>query len=151
MKTTKAPITFPEAHPLANGISAVYLPDAKTKFTTSYRKEKTGLHAEYSALALDPESQTLRQVVTLRLYWPGSVCYAALWVNGKEVHTSGTGSAGGGGYCQASTAVHEAIVNAGFVLSESIDGQGTGKICDAVLAIAAAVGLPNARVHVAHP
>lgn len=149
-KTAKAPLIFPEAHPLANGISAVFLPDVKTKFTTSFRKEKAGLHAEYSALVVEPESQTLRQVVNLRLYWPGEVCYAALWVNGCEVNTSGTGSAGGGGYCKASAAAHEAIANAGFALSEPIDGRGTGKIRDAVLAIAAAVGFPEARVHVAH-
>lgn len=132
-------------------MKATYNPTAKTKFNPSHRKERTGLHQEYSALIPDDNPQReMRAVVTLRLYWPASVCYAALWVNGQDVHASGTGSAGGGGYCKASAAAGEAIRNAGFTLSQDIHGRGTDAIREAVLALAEAAGYPDARLHVAH-
>ena len=123
----------------------------KTKFTTSHRKEKGGFHAEYSALVQSPYHPTeLQAVVTLRLYWPASTCYACLWINAEPVHASGSGQAGCGGYCKASAAAGEAVRNAGFDLSEDIHGRGTSLIGEAVLALAAAVGHPEAKLHVAH-
>lgn len=158
MKTTLEKPTFQAAHPLANGISAVYDPNAKTRFTTSHRKEKNGFFAEYAALYADPEHAEMRQPVVLRLYWPSDVtCYACLWANGDRhqfggpaVDTSGSGKAGGGEYCKASAAAAAAISNAGFALSQDIDGRGTEKIKDAVLAIAHALGFSGARVHYSH-
>jgi len=150
MKTIDQTPTFPAPHPLANGISAIHLPNTKTKWTTSHRKEKNGFHAEYAALVLNPTCQELRQPVVLRLYWPSETCYACLWVNGEEVHTQGSGKAGGYGYCKASAAAQAAIDNAGFRLSCPIDGRGTEKIKDAVLAIAHALGFSGARVHYSH-
>lgn len=157
MKTITAP-KFQPAHPLANGIAAVHLLDAKTRFSISHRKEKNGFYAEYSALVpYGEDSQELKAVVSLRLYWPGTVCYACAWIssyipgsNREYISTHGSGQAGGGGYCKASAAAQAAIDNAGFALSEPIDGRGTDKIKDAVLAIAHALGFPEARVHVAH-
>ena len=123
----------------------------KTKFTTSHRKEKGGFHAEYSALVQSPYYPAeLQAVVTLRLYWPAPTCYACLWINAEPVHASGSGQAGGAGYCKASAAAGEAIRNAGFDLSEDIHGRGTSLIGEAVLALAAAVGHPEAKLHVAH-
>lgn len=123
----------------------------KTKFTTSHRKEKGGFHAEYSALVQSPyHPAELQAVVTLRLYWPASTCYACLWINAELVHASGSGQAGGAGYCKASAAAGEAIRNAGFDLSEYIHGRGTSLIGEAVLALAAAVGHPEAKLHAAH-
>jgi len=137
--------------------SATYDPKAKTKFSTSHRKENGGFHAEYAAIVPDNYEHNhskCRNPVTLRLYWPGTVCYACLWVGGKvegeEIYTSGSGNAGGGGYCKASTAAGEAIRNAGFKLERRIDGVGESAIEEAVLAIAAAVGYPDAMLHVSH-
>lgn len=132
-------------------MKATYDSTVKTKFNPSHRMERGGLHQEYSALVPDDNPQReMRAIVTLRIYWPASVCYAALWVNGDEVHTSGTGSAGGGGYCKASAAASEAIESAGFTLSKNIHGVGTSAIREAVLALAEAAGYPDARLHVAH-
>lgn len=149
--------TFPAAHPLANGISAIYDPKAKTSFSISHRKEKNGFYAEYSALVALHERQEMCAVVSLRLYWPSSTCYACVWINsylpGQEneyISTQGSGKAGGGGYCKASAAAAAAIDNAGFKLSQDIDGRGTEKIKDVVLAIAHALGFSGARVHYSH-
>ncbi len=143
--------TFGDPHPLANGISAIYHPHAKTKYTTWHRKENNGFAAEYSAL-FPTGHQEMDQPVVLRLYWTASTCYACLWVNGREkdIHTQGSGKAGGGGHCKASAAAAYAITNAGFSLSQDIDGRGTEKIKDAVLAIAHVLGYSQARVHYSH-
>lgn len=145
-----------------NELTATFEPAAKTKFLTSHLKEKAGLYHEYSALVpCDYYPDRMRTVVTLRLYWPSSTCYAALWVDFKEAvkapveggsiyDTQGTGSAGGGGYCKASAAADEAIRNAGFTLSSSIHGAGTRAIEEAVIAIARSAGWTDARLHVAH-
>jgi hypothetical protein len=133
--------------------TATFNPTAKTKFSTSHRKEKGGFHAEYAAIVPDDyehNTSKCKSPVTIRLYWPGSVCYACIWVNGEAIHTSGSGSAGGGGYCKASAAAGEAIRNAGFTLQSRIDGVGTNAIEQAVLAIAAAVGYPEAMLHTSH-
>lgn len=105
-----------------------------------------GFYAEYAALVPDPDSLEMRAPVVLRLYWPGSTCYACLWAG----DTSGSGRAGGGGYCKASAAADAAITNAGFDLSHSISGAGTNAIKEAVLAVAAALGYPEARLHYSH-
>lgn len=139
-----------KAHPHANGIEAVFDAKAKTKFTTSHRKERNGFFKEYTALCFDPDNADMRAVVTLRLYWPRETCYACIWVNGNGVHTSGSGKAGGGGYCKESAAAAYAIRNAGFRLNMDIDGRGTGRVRDAVLAIAHSLGFSEARIHVAH-
>ena len=89
-------------------------------------------------------------VVTLRLYWPASTCYACLWVNSDPVHTQGSGKAGGYGYCKASSAAGQAIRNAGFTLDREIDGVGIDAIREAMKAIAVELGHPEALLHEAH-
>ena len=134
-------------------MKATYDPTAKTKFTTSHRKERGGFHAEYAAIVPDDyehNKSRSRAVVTLRIYWPASTCYACLWVYSDPIHTSGSGSAGGGGYCKESAAAGEAIRNAGFTLEKRIDGVGTQAVEEAVLAIAAACGYPAAMLHRSH-
>ena len=131
-------------------MKATYTPTVKTSFKTAHRKEYK-LHQEYSALVPDLNYPgKARAVVTLRTYWPAQTAYACLWVHGSDIHTFGSGSAGGYGYCKESAAAAEAISNAGFELSGNISGVGTRAIEDAVLAIAAAIGRPDALLHVAH-
>lgn len=132
-------------------MKATFDPNHKQKFNASSRKEGALLR-EYSALVPVPHNRThMRAVVTLRLYWPNTVCHAALWVwFDNQEPASGTGTAGGGGYCKASASAGEAIRNAGFTLSSRIDGVGESAIREAVLALAKAAGYPRARLHVAH-
>jgi hypothetical protein len=77
----------------------------------------------------------LKTIVDCRLYFPGSVCYCALWIRDKQ-HSQGTGLANGCGYHKPSAAVEDAIINAGYKLDKSIDGAGDGALKDGLLAIA---------------
>ena len=137
-------------------MKATHDPNAKTKFTPSHRKEKSGsLAYEFAALIPQPfleDGNEMRAVVTLRTYntSTGRSNTACLWASNDEVHATGSGSAGGGGYHRSSAAAQSAINNAGFTLDENIAGGGYEPIRRAVLAIAHALGYPEARLHVAH-
>lgn len=132
-------------------MKATYDPTAKTSYTTSHRRESAGLHKEFSMLIpSEYRPGEAQAVATLRLYWPGTVCYACLWVNSEAVRTSGSGTAGGYGYCKASAAAGNAISNAGFTLDRSINGVGIDAIREAMKAIAAEIGHPEALLHEAH-
>jgi hypothetical protein len=131
-------------------MKATYNPTEKTKYTPSHRKENS-LHKEF-ALVIPSEYRPneTHAIATLRIYWPGTVAYACLWVNSEPVHTSGSGSAGGGGYCKMSAAAGEAITNAGFNLDKSIRGVGESAVCEAMHALAECLGHPEALLHIAH-
>jgi hypothetical protein len=132
-------------------MKTTYDPAAKTSWTRAHRRESTGLHKEFAMLIPSPHCPgEARSIATLRLYWPASTCYACLWVNSDPVHTQGSGKAGGGGYCKASSAAGQAIRNAGFTLDRDIDGAGIEAIRDAMKAIAAELGHPEALLHEAH-
>lgn len=132
-------------------MKAAFDPTAKTSYTSSHRRESTGLHKEFAMLIpSEYRPGEAKSIVTLRLYWPGTVCYACLWANSTPAHTQGSGKAGGGGYCKASSAAGQAIRNAGFTLDRSIDGVGVGAIREALKAIAAELGHPEAMLHEAH-
>lgn len=128
------------------------------KFTSSHRKERNGLYSEYAVLAVNPagpsddNGEYVRELVCLRIYWPGATnVYACLWVDHANFH-SGSGVAGGGGYCKQSGAAAEAIRNAGIDLDQNIHGAGTRAIEDACMAIAKEI-LPEGWLpvlHVAH-
>lgn len=79
------------------------------------------------------------EIVTCRIYWPGSVAYCALWIRGDAVHASGTGKAGGYGYWKESAAIADAIYSAGFTLSQNVGGVGTQAAYEALEAVAACV------------
>ena len=134
--------------------TATYNPGHKPKFTTAHRKENPArLDQEFAVLVPSEHSRDeLHAVVILRTYCTstGGSNTACLWVNAGDVHTSGSGSAGGYGYHRPSAAAHEAIHNAGFTLARPIDGVGNDAIREAVLAIARGLGFKNARLHVAH-
>lgn len=132
-------------------MKATFDPTANTKWTTSHRRETGGLHREYSLLVPSPYYEgEANAVVTLRLYWPSTVCYACLWVHSEKVTTQGSGSAGGGGYCKASASAGEAIANAGFTLDKDICGASESAIREALRAIAVEIGHPEALLHEAH-
>ena len=126
----------------------------KPKYTSSHRRESR-FTAEYAMVVPSDTSKgyALNRTVaiaTLRIYATDAMTTAAVWINSGDSHTSGTGKAGGGGYHRASAAAAEAISNAGFDLSEAIDGRGDGAIESAMIAIAYALGHHEALLHVAH-
>lgn len=119
--------------------------DRPQKFTTRHRRELPCHLAQWSAVDLAAEPYpdgTMPEVVTLRTYSAGkrsSTTTAAVWVRGT-IQASGTGSTSGWGYHRPSEAAAIAIRNAGFDLSERIDGCGDSAIRAAVLALAIAAG-----------
>jgi hypothetical protein len=113
----------------------------------SNRKENAGLWREYALLS--PADG--KAVVTLRIYWPGTVAYACVWIHGGDsAYARGAGRAGGGGYCKASAAAGEALRDAGVTLESDIDGRGLEAISGAVRALGVKLGVAGAILHVAH-
>jgi len=109
--------------------------ELKDGINRTHRKDDALQH-EYSII--DP--RTGAAIVTLRLYWTGgSRWYACLWILDYETRTYGSGSgyAGGYGYCKQSAAASSAIDAAGITLAQRIDGVGTEAIREALIAIAA--------------
>ena len=111
------------------------------------------------------DKKTEKVVVDCRVYMGksrnASTVFASIWINGinsqADLYVSGSGKAGGYGYCKASAAVESAIHSAGFELYGSpynrkpenrtawknrtyIGGCGTTAIKDALLAIAYTAG-----------
>ncbi len=123
-----------------------FTPRESDKIRT-HRKEKTGLYREY--VLLDPSEE--KAVITLRIYWPGSVAYACVWVHGGAGrYARGAGRAGGGGYCKASAAAGAALADAGVRLEGDIDGRGLEAIGGAVRALGEWLGVKGGILHVAH-
>jgi hypothetical protein len=110
------------------------------------RKESAGLYREYSLIDLSDGSAP----VVLRIYWPGTVAYACVWIGNGALYARGAGRAGGGGYCKASAAAGAALVDAGVKLEFDIDGRGLEAIRGALAALAVPLGVARYAVHVAH-
>lgn len=106
--------------------------EPRDKFNANYRKDS--LHRGFKVI----EAVTGKTVVDARLYYPGSVAYAAVWINSETLHASGTGKAGGYGYHKESAALGDALENAGVTLSEHIGGRGHAVMGEALVAVARA-------------
>ena len=123
-----------------------FTPRESDKIRT-HRKESGGLYREYALIDLDDG----KAAVTVRIYWPGSVAYACVWIAaGSGLYARGAGRAGGGGYCKASAAVGAALADAGVKLEQDIDGRGLEAIRGALEAFARWADIPRFAVHVAH-
>ena len=73
--------------------------------------------------------------------------YAAIWVRTRDGRMlSGSGSAGGCGYCKRSAAIGQAVTSAGVRLAIDIEGRGMGAVDDASHAIANAAGYSDSHV-----
>ena len=122
-----------------DNVATIYVNRGEGKFNSNHRKENH-FNAEYMAIC----PRTGRKIATLKTYWTGARYYAAFWyggtVNGARVHNSGTGWAGGCGYCRESAAAAEAIANAHIKLDVDIHGRGTNEIEPALRAISTALG-----------
>lgn len=113
----------------------------------TYARRNTGFDREIAAL--DPA--TGRAVVTVRIYWPASTAYCALWIGAGDKWGRGQRKAGGYGYHKPSAAMAEAIRDAGIKLSQSISGVGYDAMEKACEAIARAVtGKRRFIIHTAH-
>ena len=90
----------------------------------SGEKETVG---KYVVLAKTRHCNEVREIVDCRVYMgrsrQASTVYASLWVHAFEVHTSGSGSAGGWGYHKESAAIASAITSAGVELYGSPYGE----------------------------
>jgi hypothetical protein len=128
-------------------ISAKFNPNAKTKFTTSHRKEGKGwVHTFHIIDAATATKGERAHGIELRTYTSGgSTSTACLWIQhhvpGAFGYVSGSGNARGYGYCRKSAAAEEAINNAGFTLSKTIGGVGESAIREALFAIAEDIGM----------
>ena len=133
-------------------MQATYDPNKKTKFTPSHRKEGKCWFTGYKVIDLDGEGYKdgAKTVVDARVYGTGAQNTACLWVYTADMHTSGSGKAGGYGYHRQSAALGCAIENAGFSLSSRIDGVGDGAMREALLAIARAVGVKRPAIVECH-
>lgn len=115
-------------------------------FNSKHRKESL-FFRQYTVIAM--VDNELKEVITARLYGKNTI-YACIWIKGISIeHFSGSGSASGGGYHLESAAMSDAIINAGFELSESIDGVGSAAIERALLAIAEYNGFSGAKIFIA--
>lgn len=133
-------------------MKATHNPAAPTKYTTSHRKEGKCYFSSMQVIDLAAKpyevSRRAHDVICARFYGTGCKNFACIWIHAPTskkypdgLHTSGSGSAGGYGYHRPSAALAEAVRNAGFTLDECISGRGESAMREALLAIAAAVGV----------
>jgi len=105
----------------------------KSVFNAKYFDNKETVRTVYGVVSYQ---SVVRQAVTVEWYMgrssKSSVVYCNIWVNNA---CSGTGKAGGGGYCKRSAAFSDALRSAGIEIDEAIDGRGLGVVGDAVKAI----------------
>lgn len=137
-------------------MKATYNASAKTKWTTSHRKEGKCFFSSYAIIEMSRErygchKRLVNASIELRLYGTGNQNFACLWVHSEPVHTQGSGRAGGYGYHRPSAAAQEAIYNAGFELSDSISGVGDSAIEEALVAVAESLGLSDFILVRSHP
>lgn len=102
------------------------------KFNVNFRKENY-FTRQFTGVTL--EAGKIKEAVILRIYSTDSRCYACLWTYGNGIYKNGSAYAGGYGYHRGSAAAAYAIENAGYILSEAIDGRGYDSVREAVKAI----------------
>ena len=113
---------------------------------------------EISVNGFDANHDTLRSLVTARLYTPlrpnASTTTAIIWVYTPDRTVSGSGKTSGFGYHRGSAALADAIYNAGISLSQDISGSGDDAMDRAVMAIARLAfpdyGPGRLFLHIAH-
>lgn len=94
-----------------------------------------------------------RSVAAARFYGAGSVVYCVLWTHGYAYgleSARGYGKAGGSGYHKPSAALQEAMTRAGIKLAENIGGCGDQAMQEALLCLAAGMGVKRPYIHNAH-
>ena len=129
------------------------LPDTDRSEARNYGGDKETVDT-FDVIVFDdsasPESMDacdgrFRNPVTLRIYMgrsrTASVVYASVWIHTRDGrYLSGTGKAGGYGYCKRSSAAREALRSAGIAFDEHWSASGIGKVREALIATAHACG-----------
>jgi len=140
-----------------------YIPQDNVKPSTMDRIRKRELVRAYHLVDLNRGDTIVDVRVYIGRSASASTVYAAVWIhsdlvvasiNPGAVHTMakqgswgvGTGSAGGYGYDKRSSAIAEALSNAGVKLSMDIGGRGDSMVIEALKAIGAALGAGNTVV-----
>jgi len=124
----------------------------KTGLKTSHRRENN-FSSEYIVISRNGMKKDVAQVAHCRFYWTESRCYCCVWISGGGKYPgyhSGSGWAGGGGYCKASAAASSAIRAAGYTLERSISGVGHDAIREALLAVCRYNGRKNLQIIDSH-
>jgi hypothetical protein len=97
-------------------------------------------------------SMSIEPTIEARFYQPGqSTCYCCVWIHHAGQYFTGGGRASGHGFHHPSTALENALNDAGITLSQSIDGAGEGAMSDALAAVGGALGLDNMHILCVHP
>ncbi len=122
-----------------------FTPATDARNIAHYRRENS-FWRSYSLIDLDAGED----VAVVRFYGSGATVYCVAWVWGEIEGARGYGKAGGYGYSKASAAMAEALHSAGFLFDGSIGGVGETAMKDALLAIAAHVGIASPMIHHAH-
>jgi hypothetical protein len=98
------------------------------------------------------------ELITARWYMGrsshASVVYCTVWFHswlfanshGEWTDASGTGQAGGGGYCKQSAAFESAMRNAGIKCDHDISGRGMSVAEDALLALGRQAGYEHVKL-----
>ena len=149
---------------MSNEIIATFMsgPGSKPRGISSAAakaRDNQAFTREISVLGFDPNHDTLRSLVTARLYTPlrpnSSTITAIIWVYTPDRNVCGSGKTSGFGYHRGSAALADAIYNAGIALSQDINGSGDAAMDRAVMAIARLAfpdyGPGRLFLHVAHP
>lgn len=121
-------------------MTANYIGKGDERINVSHRKEDK-YSGGYIAAAIDDTG--CHECVDLKLYRTNNRCYCCVWTYKPGHYVGGSGWAGGYGYHKSSAAAGEAIKNAGWQLSDSINGVGDNAIERAIRAIAENI-YPNA-------
>ena len=110
----------------------------------------------WNLIAFDDDK--FKELATIRWYMgrsaSSSVVYCTLWVTShtfRKTHddwtdASGSGSAGGGGYCKVSAAFQDALNNAGIFADEGIAGRGDTVVQDCLLALGRQAGFKHVKL-----
>ena len=99
-----------------------------------------------------------QELITARWYMgrssTASVVYCTVWFSdpifnhsrGDWTSASGTGKAGGGGYCKRSSAFYAAMRNAGIKCDHDISGRGMSVVEDALIALGKQAGFEHVKL-----
>jgi hypothetical protein len=111
----------------------------------THRKEN-GLHRGYKVLAID-NNRKVHHAVDCRLYWPAERVYCCIWYSNGEIYGSGSGYAGGYGYCKQSAAIADALIACGIDYDTHLSGVGLEKAREVLKAIGQYL-YPDAQIEV---
>ena len=122
----------------------------KDGFNRNHRKES---HFYKEVTLFVKHINGIRPLIIMRFYGTNSRIYCAVWVQGwafGKNGSSGTGYAGGYGYCRESASAQDALEAAGFKFKKNVSGVGMRIVEDALAEIAKMHGKRWNFIHTSH-